>query len=173
MAVGWLSLAMQLCYAVYKHLSCLITTCNVLTTDIIIWTPQSTYIGCYLNVCYASHCFGLSHSLSATCFHAERWNNVVISSDWCSILSGKQLAYTILLLWPSENDRCDWPAMSFYSITQSGGVLLPNTLHLNVFVSGQIFSQTADSCGTLKTESPHGPWVTFRLNCSDVKEVDN
>ncbi len=61
----------------------------------------------------------LSHPLGLICWNdAECWNNVIISPDWCSILSGKQLAYSILLLWPSENDWCDWPTLSTSSITQ-------------------------------------------------------
>ena len=55
-------------------------------------------------------------------------NNVIISPDWCSILSSKQLAYSILLLWPLENDWCLWPALCTSSITHK------HTLSLNVWL---------------------------------------
>lgn len=43
--------------------------------------------------------------LSHVCWNiAECWTNVIIGSDWCSILSSRQLAYSIFLLWPFESD---------------------------------------------------------------------
>lgn len=61
----------------------------------------------------------LSHRL--VCWNkAECWNSVIISLDWCSILSCKQLAYSILQLRPSENDWCNWPALSTGSVIKAG-----------------------------------------------------
>lgn len=51
---------------------------------------------------------------------AECWNGVIISPDWCSILSSKQLANCIFRLWPSENEWCEWPALCTSTITTWG-----------------------------------------------------